>query len=543
MIDLTDQTEIIFNVRASRTGSNFKIGIHDSGGTTTEHVVNIAQVDTWQQESWDISGVSNANKDAIDEIKVTILNADAENVFYLDYIYATYPLTVNVNDGVGVADVSTLALTLFLALVFSLAGVIGNITAEIPTLEINVADTAGVVTATTVRTTLEIDVADTIGVAEDVSSQIKVYEVSVDDDIGLAEDVAAAIPTLDINVADDVGVADVSSVVIQILEVFVNDGVGVITDTTHLFNLYIIDVADTLGVTEDTTTAIALYGIDVNDGLSVTEDITVELTLGVNVNDSIGATDYSLLQTQILEIYTDDGVGLVDWRYHIIPDAEPIGTVDLFRFPRIPVSADEEMKHFLIELESALRTVLTGDNYVGGIVNADGCKIGEISDYVQVDKIGTLTFHGKSGMIHGHCYGNHIAWTQANMVQNTWYVISDADMVSSHLRGVTHDGSGKLTVGSAGEYLVCYHGTYALDAANKHMEWAIKINTDTPEAEGRDHSETKFANQEEHMSGHGSVVLSADDTVQLVVRMTDTGTPDITVEFLNISLTQIGGIG
>ena len=88
MIDLSNQTEIKFDVRASRTGSQFKVSIHDSGGTTTNHTVNISGADTWQEESWDISGVSNANKDAIDSIIITITNADAANEIYVDNMYS-----------------------------------------------------------------------------------------------------------------------------------------------------------------------------------------------------------------------------------------------------------------------------------------------------------------------------------------------------------------------------------------------------------------------------------------------------------------------
>lgn len=87
-IDLSNKTVIRFDVRASRTGANIKIGIHDSGDTTTEITPNIAAVDTWQTIVWDISVVANANKDAIDSIIVTIVNADAENTFYIDNMFA-----------------------------------------------------------------------------------------------------------------------------------------------------------------------------------------------------------------------------------------------------------------------------------------------------------------------------------------------------------------------------------------------------------------------------------------------------------------------
>lgn len=85
--NLAGKTIIYFDIRASRTGSNIKIGIHDSGGTTTEITPDIAVADAWQTVAWDISAVADANKDAIDSIIVTVVNADAANTFYLDNMY------------------------------------------------------------------------------------------------------------------------------------------------------------------------------------------------------------------------------------------------------------------------------------------------------------------------------------------------------------------------------------------------------------------------------------------------------------------------
>ncbi len=90
-IDLTGVNSIKLSVRAGRTGSNFKIGFHDSGGTTTEHTINIVVADTWQTETIDISGVTTANKDDIDSIIITILDADADNTFYIDNIFSPTP--------------------------------------------------------------------------------------------------------------------------------------------------------------------------------------------------------------------------------------------------------------------------------------------------------------------------------------------------------------------------------------------------------------------------------------------------------------------
>jgi len=88
-IDLSGLDTIKYDIySASRTGSNIKISIHDSGGTITEHTANISSTGAWETQTWDISGVADADKDAIDQIKITIVNADADNTFYIDNMYA-----------------------------------------------------------------------------------------------------------------------------------------------------------------------------------------------------------------------------------------------------------------------------------------------------------------------------------------------------------------------------------------------------------------------------------------------------------------------
>lgn len=83
-------------MRASRTGANIKIGFHDSGGTTTEFTPTINVADTWEYKILDISAVTNANKDVIDSIIITITNADATNTLYFDCFFAdTFPNIVN----------------------------------------------------------------------------------------------------------------------------------------------------------------------------------------------------------------------------------------------------------------------------------------------------------------------------------------------------------------------------------------------------------------------------------------------------------------
>lgn len=86
-VDLSGINSIKLDARALRTGNNFKIGFHDSGGVTTEHTINIIAADTFQTDTIDISAVADGDKDAIDSIIITILNADADNTIYIDNIF------------------------------------------------------------------------------------------------------------------------------------------------------------------------------------------------------------------------------------------------------------------------------------------------------------------------------------------------------------------------------------------------------------------------------------------------------------------------
>lgn len=89
-INLSEYQIIKIDARSSRTGSNFKITLRDDGGTTFSYDVNITNTDAWETKNWDISSVSNSDKDKINQIKIEITNADQDNTIYLDNIFATF---------------------------------------------------------------------------------------------------------------------------------------------------------------------------------------------------------------------------------------------------------------------------------------------------------------------------------------------------------------------------------------------------------------------------------------------------------------------
>lgn len=141
---------------------------------------------------------------------------------------------------------------------------------------------------------------------------------------------------------------------------------------------------------------------------------------------------------------------------------------------------------------------------------------------------------------YGCCYGMEIAWIQTNAVQNTWYDISDADMTEGELYKITHDGNGKLTVAGAGKYQADWAGAFEADAAHVHILIAFSING-TEVDRGMNHFATAGVNREEACSGVTILDLSADDTVNISIRTTDGGTPDLLVDHLMLRLVQLRG--
>ena len=113
-IDLTGVDTLRFDIRSSRTGSNIKIGIHDSGGTTSEKTHSVSSANTWELCVWDISAVADANKDAIDSIIVTIANADSANTFYIDNFLSAEDVTVTAEPIIVTTGLSSSGAVIFL---------------------------------------------------------------------------------------------------------------------------------------------------------------------------------------------------------------------------------------------------------------------------------------------------------------------------------------------------------------------------------------------------------------------------------------------
>jgi len=169
--------------------------------------------------------------------------------------------------------------------------------------------------------------------------------------------------------------------------------------------------------------------------------------------------------------------------------------------------------------------------------NTDGTGL---VDRLELDSAGVVKFLNTGGLPFGSVYGNEIGWTQVNAVQNTWYEISDADMVAGQLNAMTHDGNGQLTVLVAGMYYAVWSCSSEVAAANQHIQITFSVNG-TEINDAINHYESFGISRQFPVAGNGILDLAANDTVEVSIRTTDAGTPDISVDHLNITLVQIGG--
>lgn len=169
-----------------------------------------------------------------------------------------------------------------------------------------------------------------------------------------------------------------------------------------------------------------------------------------------------------------------------------------------------------------------------------GLTVGDTLNYLKVDAEGNTRFVGHSGLPFGAIHGMEIEWTQASAVQNTWYAVSDVNLHATQLHDVTHNGSGQMTVLYDGVYTVDWSGSFEASAANKHIEITVSVNGLENES-SMNHFETVAASRESPCAGNTILYLNANDTINLSMKTSDTGTPDLSVDHLMIKIVQVAG--
>jgi len=84
--DLSGNSTVNFWIKSSRTGTYLQFGMGETAWNNNTTNVTINSANTWEEKTWDISGISDANKDAIRYLGFKTTNADSNFTMKFDDI-------------------------------------------------------------------------------------------------------------------------------------------------------------------------------------------------------------------------------------------------------------------------------------------------------------------------------------------------------------------------------------------------------------------------------------------------------------------------
>jgi hypothetical protein len=87
--DLSGYSTITYWVRSDRTGSFMRFQFGESSSSEQTNTITINSANTWEQKTWDISGISASARDAVTKYAFYVTDASADFDFYFDDIQAT----------------------------------------------------------------------------------------------------------------------------------------------------------------------------------------------------------------------------------------------------------------------------------------------------------------------------------------------------------------------------------------------------------------------------------------------------------------------
>lgn len=171
-------------------------------------------------------------------------------------------------------------------------------------------------------------------------------------------------------------------------------------------------------------------------------------------------------------------------------------------------------------------------------------NIGDGTNEMKVSATGDTYWAGTAGLIFGSFFGNDINFVVAGGT-GTYSIITDADIAVGQTNNTTFQNNQELDIGTfAGMYNIKYSCTVKGTGAGKHLVAAIGVDVggvtgDVAQGPGRSHSIT-LGNSEMTLCSTAILDLSADDEVSIMIT-NETDNSNVTIEHVNLVLTQIGG--
>lgn len=335
-LDLSSAASLSFKVYCSSSGSNlFKVGVHDTGGTTTETTFSISSANTWETKTIDLSAVATANKNLIDKITITFLagtnyslnfdsltTPDRWDIGAIEYVVDTGPATGSASDGASYTD--SVAVRVILAASVgdgttlsdnSIGRGVYVVTSSDGTLFAEIVSNGLAVTAT----------ASDSFVVTDTLTQTSIFDVSCDDGLSITDTQGKLISQFT-QLADSLRAGDTSATFSSILATLV-EGISLteqstatqtsphtLTDGMRLEETLVSTQLSTKSISDgittgDTLTFLARFFLSLTDGVTLTDSVLYEAdnTFIAAVADGIAFSETLTKQATHLTS-TSDGV-------------------------------------------------------------------------------------------------------------------------------------------------------------------------------------------------------------------------------------------
>ncbi|MCL5411446.1 MAG: fibronectin type III domain-containing protein, partial [Patescibacteria group bacterium] len=88
-LDLSNKSGLAFWIKSSKTGQYLQLQMGESTANENTYDITINQADTWEQKTWDITGIGNGSKDGITKVALKVTeSASSGFTLYLDDLLA-----------------------------------------------------------------------------------------------------------------------------------------------------------------------------------------------------------------------------------------------------------------------------------------------------------------------------------------------------------------------------------------------------------------------------------------------------------------------
>ena len=213
------------------------------------------------------------------------------------------------------------------------------------------------------------------------------------------------------------------------------------------------------------------------------------------------------------------------------------------------VPEDPSVSSFVIEfLNTTIGAGLAGTDYtlIFDGENNDGMWTWrETLDYFEIAD--DLVFEGTAGLPFGECHQADAQTFNVTLADsNTWYEVDagTTNITATELNLVTFPDDHYLLCLTEGKYLVTYSMTAEIDSVaggDQHIESGIMVNGSIQADKGIGHEQYAATNKQRNLQGHSIVDVPANGQISLAVQNTTSDGKTLTIDHLNITITQLGG--